>query len=200
MVATLSPYINKVFPRRKEIALVLGNGPSLPCYQKQIESLSPNAILFGVNRIFLFDVRIDYFVALDKFVWKHDFDSIWNLHCKTYFSVKRYTTPSFYLDNLELLPRHKDPFHFATKWGDQVGHGYTSVFPCMQLAVMSGAKEIHVFGVDCKPNQDGKTHFYGSCNRRGRIWQNIRKGVDAGLENLKKLGIQYQVHSELYHA
>ena len=137
------PKEDLVFPRTSDAAVVLGNGPSIIRYMSDIEwKYSSGAVTFGVNRIFMLNlmVPINYYVAPDRDLWIQEIKAIHKLHCQRYFVPECFRKWAD-INRLMTFGYHdEDPFHFATKWGEGMGHGHTCVFIALQLAVMSGAK------------------------------------------------------------
>ena len=191
-----------VFTKNYKEVLILGNGPTLKDnLQEILDYQSRGVVVFGVNRIFLSEeIRTDYYVALDRHLWRHNFEDILSQNCQHYFAGKMYYPKMQQVENLSVIEYSNNPLDFATKWGQKIGHGHTSVYAAMQLAVIAGAEKIDIFGVDGGPDKSGKTHFFGSRNRKEKAWNAINRGITAGLEKLSQLGIPYQIHSEVYHA
>lgn len=195
--------LSEIFPKVSEIAIVIGNGTSVKKYKDEFKSLKKQApIVFGVNRIFFPAYEdffpIDYYLALDRTCWHNHSKDLQVLKCLRYFVYVRYNQVA-QVNNLVQFELSKNPMDFSTDSKLSMGHNHTSIAPCVQLAVMQGAKTIHFFGVDCKPD-GGIIHAHDTIqnHRTEKVWQVMSKGVRNILENLRRLGISYQIHSDLF--
>lgn len=195
--------INDVFPKLSETAVILGNGPSMPRFTGEFQDIMAknSPVVFGVNRIFkdeYGDFRpVDYYLAIDKTCWRYDAAEIRGLNCSRYFMYQRYHQVAE-IPRLVLFSLNTDPLHVAREHGENMGHGFTSVLPCLQLALMQGATRIHFFGIDCGPDKDGKSHVHCSIRRSDKKWKFLAKGFLNGLDALDRYGIQYTVHSDIF--
>ena len=191
-----------IFPKKSDVAIIIGNGPSLRRYNVELYKLykQTNPIVFGVNRVFLTSVKvpIHYYVALDKTTWKRELQQIHRLKSLRYFTVEKYID-SAQVARLKTFRYSPDSWvHFASKWGDPMGHGRTSVFPCMQLACMAGVKQVHVFGVDMCRDNDGISHDGRNLDRDPRSWKWGKQAIIVGINELEKNGIECKIHSDLF--
>lgn len=187
----------ETFPKVDRVAVIFGNGPSLLKTIGDAEKLiDSGAVSFGVNRIFLARKSLDYYVALDPACWKYNFSEILSLSASGLFISDRYW-PRIADHRVKCFSLAPDPFFFATSLECQIGHGHTSVYPCMQLAYIAGCREIHMFGVDF--STDGETtHFYGNARRCDRSWKLGKKSVSIGIRKMQSLGASVSVHSHLF--
>ena len=177
----------------QECHVILGNGPSLDEY-KEI----PGTTVWGVNRIFLAPIRIDYFLALDRHLWRHEVKKIEATKAKKYYLPARYkelAEMSIHMHKIETFDYAENPTDFLKD--GKIGHGYTSVFAATQLAILAGAKEIQYFGVDWKAEPD-RTHFYGTAQRRHKFWELGKKSFLVALNWLEKNNVPYRVNSHLF--
>lgn len=197
--------LSNPFPIQAKIACVLGNGPSLSRYHAKIKEIThyQGASVWGVNRIFLEPVPtpIDYYVALDRTTWKVYKIEIQKLFALRYFCPDRYREFSAVIDRLHTFQyAHKGHhYHFATQFGEGIGHGHTSVFAAMQLAYMSGARDIHLFGVDFEKDSDGKTHCYGNRRWNQKSMNFAKQGIKTAIAFLKTQNVPVTIHSDLWH-
>lgn len=180
-------------------AVILGNSPSLLDFLIK-ESQLKNALIFGVNRIYefkTFPLNLDYYVALDKTLWKTNKEDIFKLKAKKYCVYERYqeyAKESFHSSRLEILKYTQDPFTFSIKEKNLVGHGYSSVFAATQLAVQRGAKEIEFFGVDyCLKGT--KSHFFGTRHRSQKFWDFGMAGMLKIFQECSSLGICVKINT-----
>ena len=193
----------EAFPIVSDTSIILGNGPTLNEHTEDIERIyyKENAIIFGVNRIYRgsFDFPIHYYCALDKHLWRFEHSNLHNLRCHRYFIQDRYLeTGKKNLHRIYSFSCASDPFSFANKISDGFGHGYNTVYVCMQLAAISGVKKIDIFGVDFSNDSSGKSHFYGNAHRTKRSWELGKKAIFEGIKKLNDLDINCAVHSELF--
>lgn len=192
------------FPYKSEFAVVLGNGPSLEYNYSKIEEQykTYDPMIFGVNRVFLLPETITfpihYFTAMDRILWEMNSRDIHNrLRCMRHFAPESYAHQA-QLSRLVPFQLHTDPHHFATEWGEPVGHGYTGIFACLQFAYIAGAEKIEIFGVDCALDTDGRSHFWGTTKRKRRVFDKIRYSVCLAVNQLEKLGVETIVNSHLF--
>jgi len=102
----------EVFPKKSDVAFVIGNGPSLRRYSADLYRLykQKSPIVFAVNRIFLTSIKIPthYYLALDKTMWARELDKIHRLKSLRYFVPKRYC-------DIAQVARKK-VFSYANEW------------------------------------------------------------------------------------
>lgn len=172
--------------------IVLGNSPRINDNIDKIRSLNKEFTTFGVNRIFLLeDVRIDYFLALDRRLWEYNAKEILNLRCKNYYVPVKY---SKFLDsnNKKEFSFSDNPFTFCNS-ETKLSHGFTSVFPCFQIAFFLGFKKINVFGVDLK-NINGKSHFFEQFLKRSEKTRVLaRKSINITKEFFEKNNVDFNI-------
>lgn len=196
----------EVFPFKRDIAIVLGLGTSLDRFWAQAKEIyERDAMVFACNAIWKVDraIPVHYYVAADKHTWKEQPRKIHELFALRYFCPKRYEefaqVSRLHSFDFASKGQHRGAFEFAENWGDPMGHGFTSVCLAMQLAYMAGAREVHLFGVDCKNDPTtGKTHVYGYTNRNVRVWKRARQGIVIAKESIEKLGVECTIHSDLF--
>lgn len=183
-------FINK----NKNIHVILGNGPSLDGYRT-----IKNATVWGINRIFLAPIKVDNYLALDRHLWRFEGKRIEQLKATKYYLPERYK------DLAEIaIHQHKiKTFTYAEKPTDflkdnKIGHGYTSVFATIQLAILDGATEIQFFGVDFA-SETNRSHFYGLVQRSPKFWTLGKKSFLIALNKLDELGIKFKVNSHLFN-
>lgn len=198
--------INEVFPKRSEVAIVLGNGPSLTGTEKDFAAdfegiiVAKDPVVIGVNRIFKPDYNrfrpVHYYIALDRRCPQEYWAELRELRCLRYFIYERYQIAR--IPRICTFGTNSDYQMVSRDRRIAPGHNFTSVSPATQLALMQGAKEIHFFGTDCAPDKDGKTHGHGNMRRKQKQWNNIVKGTLHTLERLREYGISYVVHSDIF--
>lgn len=197
---------DSVFPVRRESAIILGNGPSMRRFAAQFTSLysATNPSVWGVNRVCLADYSafrpVNYYIALDRACWKTYPGEISALGATCFCPARRWTAENL-PDNYVVFDIAGEPFAFAREYSTEakIAHGFTSVYACMQLAVISGAKRIDLFGVDGgRPDADGMTHAHGAVQRGEKIWLNIMRGIVAGVKHLQAIGIDCNIHSDIF--
>ncbi len=77
-----------------------------------------------------------------------------------------------------------DPRYIAT--------GRNSGAQALNIAVLAGAKEIHLYGFDGQPAADGATHFHGGHPKASnhKAWTYIRESFAAMRKPLQELGVK----------
>jgi len=174
--------------------VILGNGPSLESYRP-----IKNTVVWGVNRIYLAPtIKIDNYLALDRHLWRHEGKRIEQTKASFYFVPTRYkelAEMSIHQHKLKTFEYAQEPTAFLKE--GQIGHGYTSVFATIQLAILAGAKEIQFFGVDWRPDKD-RSHFYGTPQRSSKFWELGKKSFLIALDWLDQNNIPYKVNSHLF--
>ena len=116
-------------------AIILGNSFSLHDFPYEPQK---NTIVFGVNRIFLSDIyknEIDYYCALDPYLWQNSSQQILSCNSKNYYIHKHYYN-RIQDTKLKALTT---PLNIVSSdlFGNKdtgYGHGYSSIYPCIQLA------------------------------------------------------------------
>lgn len=178
-----------IFPVYEETAVILGNGSSL-LKAGNIHQEFGKVVVFGVNRVFFKEYSrfwpIHYYLALDRYCWQNHMEEI--DHCRPLrkFAHIRYSV--FPIQDAAWFEIASEPMAFSRTPGP-IGHGHTSVYPCMQLAAMMGVKRVVLCGVDTD-KESGRTHLHGDTNRPQKNWDKILNGIDAGIEELQKIGIE----------
>lgn len=201
------------FPVTKLIAVILGNGPTLEDHVTEILAGQRDAITFGCNRIYTpvggKVLPVDYYLAMDRYFWDADLKKVLGLKAMTYFVREKYyqiiiNGPYKFRANIVPFKLAQDPHTFSIDIEQPIGHGFTSVYPCLQLAYMAGAKEMHVYGVDFANSVDQKTgetksHFWGNTNRSLTGWKAGKAMVKSGVAKLRELGVEVKIHSDLFN-
>jgi hypothetical protein len=185
--------------------IILGNGPGLNLYQDVLISLlkTKQYKVWGVNRIYRFDLfkdskdnkdskdKLTNYIALDRHLWQNEKDKIFKLRADKYYCCDRYLEllrETHHQSKIETFRYTKNPYTFSVTPG-LVGHGYTTTYAAIQLAVQQGAKEIQLFGVDfAKLNE--VSHFYGTSKRTEKFWSWGKESMLKAMSECEKLNIE----------
>jgi len=199
--------IDNIFPLKSTVAVILGNGNSLisSLFNVDFHFLQKNRspVIFGVNRIFhsvYSDFKpVHYYLALDRTCWHNHSNEIRGMKCLKYFILDKFVRAAD-ISALVQFNLGSNQFSFSSDASNPIGHFNTSIAPCAQLAVMQGAKEIHFFGVDCKPAENGLVHPHDIQvhERKEKTWNAMKIGITNLLVSLRKLEISYTIHSEYF--
>lgn len=135
--------------------LVMGNGPSINTFDLRLEDYD---FIIGVNRIFKKIKKINMYVALDKRCWTDFLPEIIGLQSEFYITSEKYVN-IFTTSQLPLLGLKFTGEENSLKG---LGHGYSSIYPALTLALFFFPKHIDIIGVDFVPGNT--THFYGNRN------------------------------------
>lgn len=185
------PWLEKARNRHAgERCFLLGNGPSL-----NLTDLSKlrDEVTFGVNGIFLADLRPTYYTTISATYWRHHIDAIRNIDCDRRFlptgtqrlassvptSWLRAQRPVYETLFGEPLPV---PVAFSRQPERLIYLGGTVLFVCMQLAYHLGFQQAVVLGVD---------HSYGLGKGRSED-----KGRDSFLEKTDGTHFSQQYHAK----
>ena len=161
-----------------EIALVIGNGPSLNEIPVGFLEKYPS---FGTNRIYLLDgFTPTYYVAVNPLVIEQFNYDIDQMDCVKF-------TTAFYTQHLltDALPLYSTVIRsFGRNPEKYIYEGYTVTYVCLQLAFYMGFTTVLLVGVDHSyqfegyPNQmmiakgDDVNHFHPDYFSNGRKWHN----------------------------
>jgi hypothetical protein len=183
-----------------ENQVICGNGPTLPIFLDKIIALSNKSMVWGVNRIYTIkEIKVDYYIALDKHLWRFEWQNLLEIKPLKYFILNRYyelARERIHAHKLESFEYGNNPLEFSTTPGI-VNHGYNSVFAAIQIAVMQGARKLEVFGVDFK-NFDGKSHCYGQAHRNEKCWKYGRKSILEAIRFCKNNNIEITINSPVF--
>lgn len=143
----LSKWTNKL---NKEVAFLLGNGPSIS--EQPLEILN-NYFTIGANRIFLlYHPTVLFWQDIE--LWKRDRKNI--MSSSSIKIARNISDPNNIAVQYRLI---KGWFDFAMQADKIHGTGNTGVL-MTQLAASLGCRALVLLGMDCK-YEDGKTDFYG---------------------------------------
>ena len=148
---------------------IVGTGPSLRV--EDLETIARNGIFtFGVNDVLrLVDVwQADAYVAADSFFMTQRMEEILRYPASVKIlgdSVKGVDALS--REHGNIYPFHVIPGHgadvlpaFSEHLEQKAYGGYTVTYPCLQLAVYMGFKEIDLLGIDGSYRQGGTQNYF----------------------------------------
>ena len=162
-----------------EIALVIGNGPSLVDIPLDFLKKYPS---FGTNKIYLLDgFQPTYYVAVNPLVIEQVGNRINNIDYEAKFIT------AFYTQHLltDALPLYSSVIPAFSRHPDEwIYEGYTVTYVCLQLALYMGFATVLLVGVDHnyefegRPNEmklawgEDKNHFHPEYFSNGNKWHN----------------------------
>lgn len=205
--------INVFETLKNRSTIILGNGPGINEFKTEIEEVrkKENPVIFGVNRVFKSDTPVSIYLALDRNPWAMSLEDIWRLNAKIYFCPEKYKEvleedPYYYERKRDtrvlFFSLDPDPFNFS-KSLSILGHGYTSIYPCLQISSFLCTSRIYLYGVDFNFDVLGRSHFWvqdkkDNMHRGPKSWSLGKKAVEIGLEKLKTLGIDVRLRSNYF--
>ena len=204
--------LNSGLKRKKDIAYIIGGGPSVKNHD--IKSLSKDGDLIVINKAIEHVDKADFFITMDHSFLKHkvDFKIIKAKAETTIFIVnkvngniiknpdgfyydKRFKIKYEYLKEMNHVIESSKSIDKRTGFGltfDDFANGENSGYCALQLAILLEYKEIYLLGFDLKV--DGKvTHFHeGYKQNVMQFKKNIQKYRYHFIQSFKRLNVQYK--------
>jgi len=142
-----------------EDCFIIGNGPSL---NKMDLSLLNDYYTFGLNKIFLIfnrvDLRIKYYVSVNKLVIEQSYNDIAKLECPVFLSYPNTGPQRHSQENIYYLFTKGGTDGFQKLITEDVYEGGTVTYVTMQLAFYMGFRNVYLIGVDHNFIQQGNAN------------------------------------------